>query len=79
MLRKPPALFASLVILTLAQLYAIYSILFFGWLTVVPNANHELARLYAERWEFVSIPVGVLWIACLIALIRTRRRRPELH
>jgi len=79
MLTKPVVLITSLVILTLTQLYALYAILWFGWLTVVPNANHGLARLYAERWELISIPVGLLWIACLIVLIRTRRRRPDLQ
>ena len=70
-------LIAGLVLLTLAQLYALYAILWFGWLTVAPNANHGLARLYAERWELATVPIGLLWIACLVALIRAGRRKPE--
>jgi hypothetical protein len=60
--------------LTLAQIYALYAILWFGWLTATPISHPEIARLYAERWELATIPIGLLWIICAIALFCTRKR-----
>ena len=76
---KPTILIGGLVLLTLAQIYVVYAILWFGWLSATPNQNTELMRRYAERWELVSIPVGLLWIACLVALIRMRPREISAH
>ena len=65
----------ALVLLTLGQAYVLYAILWFAWLTVAPPADHrEIARVYAMRWELISIPVGLLWVTCVVMLFRTRRR-----
>jgi hypothetical protein len=61
--------------LTLAQMYVVYAILWFGWLTATPNPYHLIDRVFAERWEVVSIPVGVAWIVVAFALWRTREGR----
>lgn len=69
-------LIAVLILLTLAQAYVVYAILWFSWLTVAPPAEHcEIARVYAVRWELISIPIGLLWLACVVALFRTRNKR----
>jgi hypothetical protein len=76
---KPTILIGGLVLLTLAQIYIVYAILWFSWLSATPNQNIELMRRCAERWELVSIPVGLLCIACLVALIRMRAREISAH
>jgi hypothetical protein len=78
MLKKPVVLIGGLVLLTAPQLYVLYAILWFGWLTATPIQHPEIARHYAERWELISIPIGLLWMTCLVALIRTGSPKASL-
>ena len=69
MLRNRKALVGALVLLTLAQIYAVYEILWFGWLTAIPVQHAEIARRYGMIWELITIPIGLLWITCAVALL----------
>jgi hypothetical protein len=75
MLKNRTVLVTCLLLLTIAQLYVIYEILWFGWLTAIPVQHAEIARRYAIVWELISVPIGLLWVTCLIALVRATRKR----
>ena len=70
-------LYASLAVLTLAQAYIINQFLFCAWMTALHAQDQTLPHWqhWAELFEVFSIPIGLLWVTCVVMLVRTRSRQ----
>jgi hypothetical protein len=63
-----------LTLLTLGELYSLYSTVFFLWMTAYYTTNLDHWRNLVYIWLAVSLLIGLLWIVLVVWLLQKRRK-----